>query len=234
MTKKTILEKNSLYIVPTPIGNLKDITLRSLDILTQVDLIACEDTRTARKLLKLLELPSKKLISYYDSREKEKSKFIVEKIKSGETVALISEAGTPLISDPGYKLVNLCIKSGIKIIPLPGASACLPALIGSGLPLHRFKFFGFPPHKKGLKNFFDELSNCDVTSIVYISSHKLQNFIANLCNFVEEDRKICIAKEISKMNEEFIRGTVGDVCNAFQSKQIQIKGEFVIVLEGKS
>lgn len=233
MAKSTTLDKNCLYIVPTPIGNLRDITLRALDVLNQVDLIACEDTRTASKLLKLLGLPPKKLISYYDAKEREKSKYIVDRIKANEIVALISEAGTPLISDPGYKLVDLCIKSGIKIIPLPGASAFLPALVGSGLPLHKFKFFGFPPNKKGLKNFLLELANNDITSIVYISSHKLFRFVENLYGLVEKNRKMCIAREVSKINEEFIRGTIEDIFNALQSKQIQLKGEFVIILEGK-
>lgn len=233
MTKPTTLDRNCLYIVPTPIGNLGDITLRALNVLKQVDLIACEDTRTASKLLKLLGLPSKKLISYYDAKEQEKSQLIVEKIKSGEIVALISEAGTPLISDPGYKLVDLCIKSEIKVIPLPGASAFLPALVGSGLPLHKFKFFGFPPNKKGLKNFFAELANNDATSVVYVSSHKLASFIENLYGYVEKNRKICIAREISKINEEFVRGTIESIFNALQSNQIRLKGEFVIVLESK-
>jgi 16S rRNA (cytidine1402-2'-O)-methyltransferase len=233
MIRQTTVEKNCLYIVPTPIGNLGDITLRALDVLRQVDVIACEDTRSAGKLLKLLGLPSKKLISYYDAKEQEKSQLIVDIIKSGETVALISEAGTPLISDPGYKLVDLCIKTGIKIIPLPGASAFLPALVGSGLPLHKFKFLGFPPNKKGLKNFLIELANSDTTSIVYISSHKLFRFVENLHGLVDKNRKICIAREVSKINEEFIRSTVEDIFNALQSNQIQLKGEFVIILEGK-
>ncbi len=233
MIRPTAVEENCLYIVPTPIGNLGDITLRALDVLRQVDLIACEDTRSAGKLLKLLGLPPKKLISYYDAKEQEKSQLIVDIIKSGENVALISEAGTPLISDPGYKLVDSCIRSGIKIIPLPGASAFLPALVGSGLPLHKFKFLGFPPNKKGVKNFLIELANSDITSIVYVSSHKLFRFVENLYNMVEKNRKICIAREISKINEEFIRGTVEDIFNAVKSNRIQLKGEFVIILEGK-
>lgn len=233
MIKQTTVEKNCLYIVPTPIGNLRDITLRALDVLKQVDLIACEDTRTASKLLKLLGLPSKKLMSYYDAKEQKKSQLIVDRIKANEIVALISEAGTPLVSDPGYKLVELCIKSGIKVIPLPGASAFLPALVGSGLPLHKFKFFGFPPNKKGLKNFLTELANSDTTSIVYISSHKLFRFVENLYALVEKSRKMCIAREVSKINEEFIRGTIEDIFNAVRSNQIQLKGEFVIILEGR-
>ncbi len=222
-----------LYIVPTPIGNLKDITLRAIEILRSVDLIACEDTRTAGKLLKLLGLPKKPLLSYYDHNEEEKSEFILTKLKEGIDLALISEAGTPLISDPGYKLVLKCITEGVRVVPLPGATAFIPALVASGLPVNQFKFFGFPPKKKGLKKFIESIKAEVATIVLYVSSHQVIKFLCELSNHMEMERKICIAREITKLNEEFIRGTLGEIITFVNSKSAILKGEFVLIIEGK-
>jgi len=225
--------KGVLYIVPTPIGNLKDITIRGLEVLKNVNYIACEDTRTAGKLLKLLGLPKKDFISYYDSVEKLKSKYVLERLIQGDDVALISEAGTPLISDPGYKLVCLCIDAGIKVIPLPGPTAFVPALVASGLPTNSFRFFGFPPKRKGLKSFLLNLANETETSVVYVSSHNVVKFINELFKYVEANRRMCVAREISKINEEFIRGTIEEIVTFVNSPNAILKGEFVLVLEGR-
>lgn len=225
--------KGCLYIVPTPIGNLKDITLRALEILKEVDFVATEDTRTAGKLFKLLELPPKRFISYYDSVENEKSDYIISKLSEGYKVALISEAGTPLVSDPGYKLVMKCINSGIKVVPLPGATSIIPALVASGLPVDKFKFFGFPPKKKGLKKFIESISNETATSIFFVSCHNIVKFINEISKVLEPERKICLAREITKLNEEFIRGTLSEIVSFVNSSNAILKGEFVVVLEGK-
>lgn len=225
--------KGKLFLVPTPIGNLKDITLRAIEVLKEVPYIATEDTRTCGKLLKLLGLPKKSLISYYDSVESVKSEFVLKKLIEGFDVALVAEAGTPLISDPGYKLVQLCIESGVEIVPLPGATAFVPALIASGIPANNFKFFGFPPKKKGYKKFLENVSNEVSTSIVYVSNHSVKKFLNDLGEFVSPERRICLCREITKMNEEFIRGTIGEIVTFVNSSDAILKGEFVIVLQGK-
>lgn len=225
--------KGCLYIVPTPIGNLKDITLRAIEVLKEVDFVATEDTRTAGKLFKLLGLTPKKFVSYYDNVENEKSDFLINKLTQGCNVALISEAGTPLISDPGYKLVSKCINSGIKIVPLPGATSLIPALVASGLPVDKFKFFGFPPKKKGMKKFIESFVNETSTSICLISCHNIVKFINEISKVLEPTRRICLAREISKLNEEFIRGTIEEIVSFVNSSNVVLKGEFVLVLEGK-
>lgn len=225
--------KGYLYIVPTPIGNLKDITLRAIEVLKEVDFVATEDTRTAGKLFKLLGLTPKKFVSYYDNVENEKSDFLINKLTQGCNVALISEAGTPLISDPGYKLVSKCINSGIKIVPLPGATSLIPALVASGLPVDKFKFFGFPPKKKGTKKFIESFVNETSTSICLISCHNLVKFINEIYKVLEPTRRICLAREITKLNEEFIRGTIEEIVSFVNSSNVVLKGEFVLVLEGK-
>jgi 16S rRNA (cytidine1402-2'-O)-methyltransferase len=226
-------KKGVLYIIPTPIGNLKDITLRALDVLASVDLIACEDTRTAGMLLKLLGLPKKDFISYYDSVEESKSDLVLEKLLAGLNVGLISESGTPLISDPGYKLVQKCIDLGIEIVSLPGATAFVPALVISGLPVHNFKFFGFPPKKKGYKKFLEKVANEESTSVVYVSCHSLLKFLEDLIAFVGETRKICLVRELTKMNEEVLRGSLGEVFRELSQNRSKIRGEIVLIIEGK-
>lgn len=223
----------TLFLVPTPIGNLKDITLRSLEVLRNVDYIASEDTRIAGKLLKLLNIPPKELISYYDQKEESKSDFLLQLLKDGKNIALISDAGTPLISDPGFKIVSKCVAEGIKIVPLPGPNAILPALIASGLPVHRFTFLGFPPDKKRFNNFLNKIIESDSTTVVYVSPHKIQKLIDSLSLRLKEERRVCIAREISKLNESFYYGGVKEVKQMLDLNKIPLKGEFVLVIEGK-
>ena len=221
----------ALYLVPTPIGNLEDITMRAVNILQEADFIACEDTRRSGVLIKSLGLSTKaKLISYFEHNENEKNDFLINKIIDGNIVALISDAGSPCISDPGYKLVQKAIEKNVKIISLPGATACIPALTASGFPVHRFTFFGFPPQKKGRQSFIKSILNCPNTAIVYESSHRIIKFINEIVS-LDSNRNICIAREISKIYEEYIRFNT----NEFNNNTINIteKGEFVIIIEGK-
>jgi len=218
----------ALYLVPTPIGNLEDITLRALRILRNVDFIACEDTRNASKLLKLLDVNDYKLISYHNFNEASRAEEIILKIISGSSVALISDAGTPCISDPGYRLVAEAIKQDVKIVSLPGANAILPALIASGMPVHSFKFLGFPPQKKGRSTFIKEALGSPDTVICYESTHKIAKFVEEI-NAIAPERKICIAKEISKLHERYIRGNASDVLAILKDKNLS-KGEFVVLI----
>ncbi len=230
---KVKASKGTLFIVPTPIGNIKDITLRAIDVLNFVDLVACEDTRSAGKLFKLLNLPKKEFISYYDSVEENKSDWIISKLLSGVNVGLISEAGTPLISDPGFKLVRKCLENDITIVALPGATAFVPALILSGLPIQNFKFFGFPPKKKGYKKFLERIAKEESTSVVYVSCHSVIKFLIDLCNFVEGTRNICLVREMTKFNEEVIRGSLEEIVKKLKDNPSKFKGEIVLVVEGK-
>ena len=233
MSEKIISEKNkiepALYIVPTPIGNLEDITLRAINVLKSVDIIACEDTRKGGLLLKSLAIShSARLSSYYDFNEETKSTFLINEILNGKSVALISDAGTPCISDPGYKFVNKGIEKGIKIISLPGATAFVPALVASGFAVHNFTFLGFPPQKKGRSTFLKNALNIDSTVILYESSHRISKLISEISQ-LDANRNICIGREISKFFEEYIRFNTSE----FISNEIQIteKGEFVVIIE---
>lgn len=221
-------DQGKLYIVPTPIGNLEDITLRALHILKTVDAIACEDTRHSLKLLSHFEI-RKTLISYHDYNEEFKSKEIVEKILKGSSIALISDAGTPGISDPGYKLINAAIENNIEIVSLPGATAMIPALVASGFPIHSFVFKGFPPAKKGRQTFLTEVLSYNDTVIVYESSHKIAKLVEELNVKSEGELKICVVKEISKVYETYYRGSIADMSEKFK-KMTNIKGEFVVIL----
>jgi 16S rRNA (cytidine1402-2'-O)-methyltransferase len=229
MESKSKIEP-ALYIVPTPIGNLEDITLRAVNVLKNVDIIACEDTRTSGKLLKLLEIEAHKLESYHDYNELSKSEYLIEKIKNGKSLALISDAGTPCISDPGYRLVKAAVAHSVKVIPLPGASACITALSASGLPTNEFKFLGFPPQKKGRKTFVDNLINEESTFILYESPYRILKLLSEL-NAILPKRQICIARELTKVFEEFSYGSVSELFDSFQTKK-NIIGEFVIIVEG--
>jgi 16S rRNA (cytidine1402-2'-O)-methyltransferase len=229
--EKNIIE-NALYLVPTPIGNLEDITLRAIKILSKVDLIACEDTRNAGNLLKQLDIHYKKLISYHNFNESEKSTTIINSILEGNSVALISDAGTPGISDPGYRLVSEAIKNNIKIVPLPGASALLPALTASGFPVHKFTFAGFPPHKKGRKTFINSLKSYDSTIILYESPNRLHKLIDEIIEVFGIEIELCIAREISKIFEEFLRGNVLTIKKIIDERQ-SIKGEIVVIFNPK-
>jgi len=219
-----------LYIVPTPIGNLDDMTIRGIKILESVDLILCEDTRRSKKLLNHFEIESK-LRSHHKFNEHKEVKFIVEKIKSGENVALVSDAGTPGISDPGFLIVRTCLENNIDIECLPGATALIPALLISGIPFEKFIFEGFLPVKKGRKTRLEKLMDESRTMIFYESPHKLIRTLNDFSETFGSERKISISRELTKIYEETLRGTVEELINHFQKKPP--KGEFVIVLEGK-
>jgi 16S rRNA (cytidine1402-2'-O)-methyltransferase len=219
-----------LYIVPTPIGNLDDITIRGLKILETVDLILCEDTRRSKRLLNHFNIESK-LRSHHKFNEHKEVQFIVEKIKKGQDVALISDAGTPGISDPGFLIARTCLENNIDIECLPGATALIPALLISGISIEKFVFEGFLPMKKGRKTRLDQLKEENRTMVFYESPHKLIRTLNDFSQTFGLDRKISVSRELTKIYEETVRGTISELINHYQEKSP--KGEFVIVLEGK-
>lgn len=221
---------SKLYIVPTPIGNLEDITLRALRILKEVNVILAEDTRTTGHLLKHFSIPTK-LQSHHMHNEHKTVEQIVERIKAGETVALVSDAGTPAISDPGSMLVRECIKNGIEVDCLPGATAFVPALVNSGLDTESFVFYGFLPQKKGRQTKLKELALETRTMILYESPFRLVKALGELAQYLGNDRQASVSREISKMFEETKRGTLPELVEYFSKKTV--KGEIVIVIEGK-
>lgn len=221
---------SKLYIVPTPIGNLKDITFRAIDALNDVDLILAEDTRTSGKLLKHYEIATQ-MQSHHMHNEHKMVNSVIEKLKSGTTVAVISDAGTPAISDPGFLLVRACIENNIEVECLPGATAFVPALVNSGLPNDKFVFEGFLPVKKGRQTRLKFLAEETRTMVFYESPHKLVKTLGNFCAYFGEDRLVSVSRELTKLYEETIRGTAKDVLGHFSDKQP--KGEFVIVVAGK-
>lgn len=216
-----------LYLVATPIGNLEDITLRALKILKEVDLIAAEDTRNTLKLLNHFKI-TKPLISYHRHNEEIKVDNLISKLKNGENIAVVSDAGTPGISDPGEVIVKSAIENNIEVIPIPGACAAINALIASGLDTKEFTFYGFLPlNKKARREKLNELKNETKTAIIYEAPHKLQNTLEDLKKIVEK-RKIVLGREITKIHEEFIRGNIEEII----SKSTNLKGEMIILLEG--
>lgn len=216
-----------LYLVATPIGNLEDITLRALRVLKEVDLIAAEDTRNTLKLLNHFEI-SKPLVSYHRHNEEIKVDNLIEKIKSGENIAIVSDAGTPGISDPGEVIVKEAIKNNIDVIPIPGACAAINALIASGLDTKEFLFIGFLPiNKKLRKEKLNEIKSETKTLIIYEAPHKLINTLQDLKGFVE-NRKIVLARELTKIHEQFIRGNIDEIID----KSDSLKGEMIILIEG--
>lgn len=217
----------NLYLVATPIGNLSDITLRAIQVLKDVDIIAAEDTRHTLKLLNYLEI-KKPLISYYKEKEEIKSEVLIKKLLEGKNIALVSDAGTPAISDPGEKIVKQCIENNIKIIPIPGACAFVNALISSGFSTKEFIFIGFlSVNQKEKKNKLSELKNENKTIIFYEAPHKLRGTLECILE-IFGNRNIVLAREITKIHEEFIRGKISEIIDSLQ----EIKGEFVIVVEG--
>lgn len=219
-----------LYLVPTPIGNLDDITLRAIKVLESVDVILAEDTRTSGKLLKHLNI-SKPLQSYHIHNEHKAVEQLVERMKKGETFALISDAGTPAISDPGFLLVREAIAADLVVNCLPGATAFVPALVNSGLPSDKFVFEGFLPHKKGRQTRLKILAEEERTIILYESPHRLIKCLEQLKEFCG-DRQVSVSRELTKLFEETVRGSLSEVITYFSEKGI--KGEFVVVLAGKS
>lgn len=220
----------SLYIVSTPIGNLEDITLRALNTLKTVDLIAAEDTRHSQILLKKYEI-EKKCVSFHSHSGQAKVDKIIDELVNGKNVALISDAGTPGISDPAYVLIKAALEKDIKIIPIPGAAAFLTALTASGLPTNQFVYLGFLPLKKGRHTLLSSLKEEKRTVVFYESPHRIVKTLNQLEEYFGPDRKIAIGRELTKIHEEFIRGTIGQVKKVFENRKP--KGEFVVVLGGK-
>lgn len=223
------VQPGSLYIVSTPIGNLRDITLRAIEVLKQVDLVAAEDTRHSRKLFAEygIETP---MISYHDFNKEKQTPIIIRKLREGQSVALVSDAGTPGISDPGFYLIREALQQQIRVEAVPGPTAFVPALILSGLPLHRFVFEGFPPAKKGRKSFFENLAQEKRTVILFESPHRLRRTLSDIHQHLG-NRRIAIARELTKKFEEVIRGRVAEIINKLGDKPV--KGEIVLVIEGK-
>jgi 16S rRNA (cytidine1402-2'-O)-methyltransferase len=224
------MSKPALFLVPTPIGNLGDITIRGLEILKSVDVILAEDTRTSGKLLNHFSI-SKPLQSFHIFNEHKTLEGLIKRLKDGETMALISDAGTPGISDPGFLLVRECLKSGLKIETLPGATALIPALVNSGFPTDRFVFEGFLPHKKGRQTALKKLAEEERTIVLYESPHRLVKTLEQMAEFFGVDRMVSISRELTKMYEETFTGNLMDATNHFKSKEV--KGEIVLVIDGK-
>ncbi|MBK9250061.1 MAG: 16S rRNA (cytidine(1402)-2'-O)-methyltransferase [Ignavibacteria bacterium] len=222
----------ALYIVPTPIGNIDDITVRGLKILRTADVIFCEDTRTTGQLLKLYGIQAPKLQACHEHNEQSQVDSIIHQVHSGKVVALVSDAGTPLISDPGNRIVKGAIAGGIPVVSLPGTTAFVPALVGSGLESGEFIFMGFPPHKKGRSTFLKRAQKYDLTVIFYESPHRVLYLVEEIGQIWGSDVEICVAREITKLYEEFLRGTASEV-EAIMQERVSLKGEFVVVV-GKS
>lgn len=221
---------SKLYLVPTPIGNLEDITLRALKVLKEVDFILAEDTRTSKKLLNHFGITTP-MHSHHMHNEHKTVTGIITRIKGGQTAALISDAGTPAISDPGFLLTRHCIEAHIEVECLPGATAFVPALVTSGLPSEKFVFEGFLPLKKGRKTRLTLLAEEKRTIVLYVSPHKLIRTLQDIIHYFGEDRPVAVSRELSKIHEETIRGTVGIVLQHFEATPP--KGEIVVVIAGK-
>ena len=220
-----------LILVPTPIGNLEDITYRAIRLLNEVDGILAEDTRQTAKLLKHYEI-SKPVAAFHQHNEHKALARVIERLKNGETLAMVSDAGTPGISDPGFLLVRECLLSDIRVETLPGATAFVPALVNSGLPCDRFVFEGFLPHKKGRQTKFKILAQEERTIILYESPHRLVKTLGQLIEFFEEDREVCVSRELTKIYEENRRGKCSEVLKHYEEHPP--KGEIVLIVAGRS
>lgn len=219
-----------LYLVPSPIGNLKDITLRALEVLKEADLILAEDTRTSSNLLNHYQV-NRPLSPYHQHNEHKIVQHLITQLSEGKKIALMTDAGTPGISDPAFLLVRECIKTGIKVECLPGATAFVPALVNSGIPINRFCFEGFLPVKKGRQTLLKKLAEEERTMLFYESPMRLVKTLEEFKGYFGEDRLCCVSRELTKMFEENRRGTLKDVCTYFKEKTV--KGEIVIVVAGK-
>jgi 16S rRNA (cytidine1402-2'-O)-methyltransferase len=218
-----------LYLVPTPIGNLEDITLRAISILKEVDFILAEDSRHTSKLLKHLSI-RKKVVPHHQHNEHKSVDRLVEQLTEGSTIALVTDAGTPGISDPGFLLIRRCIAADVQIECLPGATAFVPALVNSGLPIHNFCFEGFLPHKKGKQKKLKELGSESRTMVFYESPFRLVKTLGDFATHFGSDRQVAVCRELTKIYEETFRGTVEEAIEYFGAKNV--KGEIVIVIEG--
>ncbi|GHV11648.1 ribosomal RNA small subunit methyltransferase I [Bacteroidia bacterium] len=221
---------SKLYIVPTPVGNLEDMTFRAVRILKEADVILAEDTRTTGFLLKHFEIHNR-MQSHHKFNEHQAVEGVVARIQAGETIALVSDAGTPGISDPGFLLVRECVKQGVEVECLPGATAFVPALVNSGLPIDRFCFEGFLPQKKGRKTKFEELAEETRTMVIYESPFRVLKTLTQLAEFLGEDRLASASREISKLHEQTVRGTLQELIAHFTAREP--KGEFVLIIAGK-
>ncbi len=219
----------ALYIVPVPIGNLDDITIRAIKILQEVEVLACEDTRSTSKLLNLLGIKAKRLLSYHNYNEKNSAQGIVNLVEAGKTVALVCDAGYPGISDPAYRVVRECTSRNVKIIALPGPSSILPALVASGLGTDSFVFLGFPPQKKSRNTFIENAMNQKTTVVLFESSHRIEKLISRI-NEIDPERNLCLAKEISKLNEQYFRGNAITILECLKEKNAK-KGEFTLIID---
>lgn len=223
---------SKLYIVSTPIGNLEDITLRALNILKQVDLIACEDTRTTKKLLSRYQI-QKPLTSYHEHNEIEKAKELLSMLQEGHSIALVTDAGTPGVSDPGYRIVKLASENGVQIFSVPGPSAAIAALSISGLPTSSFTFLGFPPkQKKRLIEYLERIKDYPETLVFYESPRRVIKTLESMAEVFGE-RNASLGREITKMYEETLRGTLSEIVTTLKSRD-NLKGEFTLVIEGNS
>ena len=222
---------SKLYIVPTPIGNLDDMTFRAIKVLNEADLILAEDTRTSGKLLKHFEIATH-MHSHHMHNEHKTVENLIKRLQAGETIALISDAGTPAISDPGFLLTRACVENNIEVDCLPGATAFVPALVNSGLPNDRFVFEGFLPEKKGRQTRYLALAEETRTMFFYVSPHKLVKTLAEFVHYFGAERLVSVSRELSKLHEETIRGTASDVLKHCEAKAP--KGEIVVVVGGKS
>lgn len=223
---------SNLYLVATPIGNLADFSIRAVEILKTVDQIACEDTRVSGKLLQHYKI-DKPLFSFHQHNEHQKTKHLVNLLDSGQNIALISDAGMPGISDPGFLASRAAYQAGHTVQAIPGADACTTALVASGLPCDRYCFEGFLPPKKGRQTRIMEIAERDITTVIFESPHKLLKLLDELRTYCDGERMACVARELTKKFEEVNRASLADICNTWHERQ-QIKGEFVIVLAGKS
>lgn len=230
MSQKSYKTTTNLYLIPTPIGNLDDITIRSLNLLKEVDMVLCEDTRETGKLLKKYDI-KQKLISCHEFNEDKIKYDVVNYLKEGKTIGLVTDQGSPIISDPGYKVVQEVIKNDLNVIGLPGATAFVPALISSGISPSQFLFYGFLNSKNNKQiQELKKLKNLPYTIIFYEAPHRINNTLNNI-KMVFGDRNICLARELSKMYEELYRGSITDVLNEIS---IGIKGEIVLIIEGNN
>ena len=220
---------SKLYLVPTPIGNMEDITLRAIRVLKEIDVILAEDTRTSGNLLRHLEI-SKPMTAFHIRNEHQVVEHIADRLEAGETMALVTDAGTPAISDPGFLLVRECVKRNIVVECLPGPTAFVPALVNSGLPAEKFIFEGFLPHKKGRQTKLKAIAEYPYTTILYESPFRLVKTLQQLAEVCGGDRHVSVARELTKIYEENARGTLAEVIEYFGKKEV--KGEIVIVLEG--
>ena len=221
-----------LYFISTPIGNLNDISLRAIDVIRSSDYLYAEDTRNIKKLLNFINLKVKSK-SFHEHNEHKVSLEIIQNLKNGNIVSIVSDAGTPVVSDPGYKLIQICLKENIKYTLIPGPSSVLSSLVMSGLSPDRFSFYGFIPRKAGDQDrFFETLSDDVKTSIVFESPKRIKKTLINLQKFVGKNRKISLCKEMTKIHEDVFRGKISEIIKDIENDQINLKGELVLVIEG--